>query len=184
MWLFYCHLPQGRCGLKYVSQFLLNQFQFVTFRKEGVDWNSKSEIDKCNQKESPSARKVWIEIESGMVFFRRSQSPSARKVWIEIAYATGQTGDYRSHLPQGRCGLKCRSLLQLRLRHLSPSARKVWIEMPSLCGKCAARYVTFRKEGVDWNIERWQSRSMKWRHLPQGRCGLKLRLHQNSSCSS
>ena len=55
-------LPQGRCGLKF---------------------NHHSE-DMIHMM-SPSARKVWIEIDS---FFSGSSipvmSPSARKVWIEI----------------------------------------------------------------------------------------------------
>ena len=34
----------------------------VTFRKEGVDWNTKYELERIEPVESPSARKVWIEI--------------------------------------------------------------------------------------------------------------------------
>ena len=34
---------------------------------------------------SPSARKVWIEIDQAIDMATKELSPSARKVWIEIA---------------------------------------------------------------------------------------------------
>ena len=34
------------------------------------------------------------------------QSPSARKVWIEILYVSDVSDKIKSHLPRGRCGLK------------------------------------------------------------------------------
>ena len=77
------------------------------------------------------------------------------------------------HLPQGRCGLKstCNTLLLTPMP--SPSARKVWIEILMRWYWRALMFVTFRKEGVDWNVI-----NLNWcggwkRHLPQGRCGLK-----------
>ena len=42
-------------------------------------------------KESPSARKVWIEMEMVLKKDYHEVSPSARKVWIEI----GKTGTQR-----------------------------------------------------------------------------------------
>ena len=32
-----CHLPRGRCGLKYMLVHILNLSANVTFREEGVD---------------------------------------------------------------------------------------------------------------------------------------------------
>ena len=76
--------------------------------------------------QSPSARKVWIEISYAFCFATVVKSPSARKVWIEI-YAQ-------------------RVALTLSK---SPSARKVWIEiLHKPLGK-KKDSVTFRKEGVD-----------------------------------
>ena len=77
---------------------------------------------------SPSARKVWIEIEKGAGTETGDEgSPSARKVWIEIEKGAGtETGD------EG-----------------SPSARKVWIEMFKFLCNFFALTVTFREEGVD-----------------------------------
>ena len=46
------------------------------------------EIGNIRQKESPSARKVWIEIRSGERHIRTGESPSARKVWIEMLQRT------------------------------------------------------------------------------------------------
>ena len=61
--MLFCHLPQGRCGLKSV---------------EGAI------VDTVVQ--SPSARKVWIEILRSHTLRPACESPSARKVWIEIYY--------------------------------------------------------------------------------------------------
>ena len=63
-----CHLPRGRCGLKFRSL-----HRSLTPRK------------------SPSARKVWIEMEMVLKKDYHEVSPSARKVWIEI----GKTGTQR-----------------------------------------------------------------------------------------
>ena len=40
-----------------------NRGNWVTFRKEGVDWNEIIREPKCTESSSPSVRKVWIEIE-------------------------------------------------------------------------------------------------------------------------
>ena len=79
----------------------------VTFRKEGVDWNKRY-----------VAQQQWCEM-----------SPSVRKVWIEISIWHSPAGIHRSHLPQGRCGLKFNRFLALSTSSESPSARKVWIEI-------------------------------------------------------
>ena len=99
------HLPQGRCGLKF------NRFLALS-----------------TSSESPSARKVWIEISRGEWSADLVVSPSVRKVWIEISIWHSPAGIHRSHLPQGRCGLKFNRFLALSTSSESPSARKVWID--------------------------------------------------------
>ena len=80
------------------------------------------------------------------------QSPSARKVWIEIIKLLDCQFEHFRHLPRGRCGLKLCSQSCLLCHLQSPSARKVWIEIGLInCGVCGATS-----------------------HLPRGRCGLKL----------
>ena len=76
---------------------------------------------------SPSARKVWIEIEELHHTTINMKSPSARKVWIEIRWTKQFNAMFRGHLPRGRCGLK--SSFKLRGDNM--------------------RLVTFREEGVD-----------------------------------
>ena len=77
---------------------------------------------------SPSARKVWIEIDAfTSPIGTNLMSPSARKVWIEIQIAMVSS-----------------------LRGIgSPSARKVWIEIILQMSFLYAPFVTFREEGVD-----------------------------------
>ena len=57
-----CHLPRGRCGLKFKLVFC------------------SSKTDK-----SPPSREVWIEIRCMDPDFPRYMSPPSREVWIEIA---------------------------------------------------------------------------------------------------
>ena len=98
---------------------------------------------------SPSARKVWIEIAHSGRGRLQLMSPSARKVWIEIANVCTTFPTVFRHLPQGRCGLKCSISSHVNSRFTSPSARKVWIEILLDDSKRVCRAVTFRKEGVD-----------------------------------
>ena len=109
---------------------------------------------------------TWVRIEQAVTFRKEGVdwnatdisgenldkvSPSARKVWIEIL-----------------------SRLHILYWSSSPSARKVWIEIRLQLQISASGVVTFRKEGVDWNVQSRQRRSIRPdRHLPQGRCGLK-----------
>ena len=93
----------------------------VTFRKEGVDWNCQFVKIKVSCFASPSVRKVWIEISKSEYIARVGKSPSVRKVWIEI-YAS-----------------MCQEL------HVD---------------------VTFRKEGVDWNQMKNLFQSKVKSHLP------------------
>ena len=100
----------------------------VTFRKEGVDWNAITDNATQNRAWSPSARKVWIEID-GHVNKRQEPPVTFRKEGV----------DWNCVKQAARVGIK------------SPSARKVWIEM-KISKKPLWWYpVTFRKEGVDWN---------------------------------
>ena len=77
------------------------------------------------------------------------------------------------HLPQGRCGLKLAQSREENRDQASPSARKVWIEIYGRGTVIAFLSVTFRKEGVDWNINMLARAATYVGHLPQGRCGLK-----------
>ena len=151
-----------------------NRPYMVTFREEGVDWNKESSKNLSKSYWSPSARKVWIEISSPdalrigyKVTFREegvdwnlfintwhtiyTVSPSARKVWIEM-----------------------QAQIIVILCQRSPSARKVWIEITLPSKYEGANSVTFREEGVDWNLFQIQDRQQGICHLPRGRCGLKL----------
>ena len=128
----------------------------VTFREEGVDWNklamyhdftesSHLPRGRCGLKCIPPARSAG-----------HQQSPSARKVWIEIELHRCRVIKQWSHLPRGRCGLKwyrsiwqstegghlprgrCGLKFQGGVNHVqdesSPSARKVWIEISRVSG--------------------------------------------------
>ena len=166
------HLPQGRCGLKLIWLMLLPDLvSHLPQGRCGLKSNGKSLYD-TNMK-SPSARKVWIEILSWKDKAREFKSPSARKVWIEIGWnihqPPGDTVTFRkegvdwntvktklkiavkSHLPQGRCGLKFSVSRQARL-HTS--------HLPQ--GRCGLKYL-IHVVTITTN-----------RHLPQGRCGLKF----------
>ena len=87
----------------------LRQTDIVTFREEGVDWNHK-------------LRNIYRQ--SKVTF--REEGVDWNKMLTRIAESIS------SHLPRGRCGLKC-----------------VWFYL-SFC----ITPVTFREEGVDWNIKR------------------------------
>ena len=147
------HLPWGRCGLKY--DLLINDYQtyFVTFREEGVDWNT---------------RRTWIWKAADCVTFREEGvdwnrlpprqttrspgSPSVRKVWIEI--------------------LSCSMSSTLRLVTFREEGVDwnggLW---DAITG---GGDVTFREEGVDWNVKKETCDVTSPCHLPWGRCGLKL----------
>ena len=169
----------------------------VTFREEGVDWNHDVWCHQCWCYESPSARKVWIEMCSVRTFTRyASASPSARKVWIEIGLINCGVCGATSHLPRGRCGLKleCVPLLGVIESHL-PRGR-CGLKYVSLSRSEELYIVTFREEGVDWNISSncplfyfdvtFREEGVDWNHichcnlwnilchLPRGRCGLKF----------
>ena len=124
----YCRLPQGRCGLKYPCP-------------------------NCGES--------------------TTESPSARKVWIEMIIHCLRTGTRIRRLPQGRCGLKYYKKKKGRNQLWSPSARKVWIEMSLGVTYGYSKIVAFRKEGVDWNKKEGWIWEWLLSRLPQGRCGLK-----------
>ena len=145
----------------------------VTFRKEGVDWNRDNR------------------------FYFKHSFVTFRKEGVDwnICQLCNLFLCFR-HLPQGRCGLKSVSSISTILCSPSPSARKVWIEIKWVSFETKWKYVTFRKEGVDWNMSpsffstsssSSPSARKVWieiakvkltsvtrkSHLPQGRCGLK-----------
>ena len=147
----------------------------VTFCEEGVDWNNARDWAKKGRDESPSVRKVWIEIQSySAQDWLMCLSPSVRKVWIEIWFCIlllllpmvtfcEEGVDWNgsvmsllaraaSHLLWGRCGLKCMWEYARENLIVSPSVRKVWIEIWLILVPLTALKVTFCEEGVDWNV--------------------------------
>ena len=101
---------------------------------------------------SPSARKVWIEI-YWLVYILLSTDVTFRKEGVDWN-KNGNINDeqFCRHLPQGRCGLKSYKRYDNVTWERSPSARKVWIEIRTMHSLSPTRNVTFRKEGVDWNL--------------------------------
>ena len=128
-----CHLPRGRCGLKYlkapdsigtasvtfraegVDWNLCGDnktgWMIVTFREEGVDWNPHSPKSMLcalvTFREEGVDWNFWIMTN----YSRRAKSPSARKVWIEMTCRHCTRWSVYRHLPRGRCGLKFRWML-------------------------------------------------------------------------
>ena len=190
-----CHLPRGRCGLKWVA----------IIQNSSLSW-------------SPSARKVWIEMYSRYENDIAYKSPSARKVWIEMMKNLFQSKvkkvtfreegvDWNWTDPSNPMQINVTFREEgvdwnsCKISHHgftmpSPSARKVWIEILYIIyiivcqlrhlprGRCglksrctnyntAAWVVTFREEGVDWNARIHENFLVWFGHLPRGRCGLK-----------
>ena len=106
----------------------------VALRTEGVDRNLDIEIDRLVALVSPSARRAWIEIPSGIAgYTARTGSPSARRAWIEITEI---------------CPPCCWT-------DMSPSARRAWIEIAYQANSTAPDgVVALRTEGVDRNFAR------------------------------
>ena len=77
------------------------------------------------------------------------ESPSARKVWIEIILIAFPDTSFLSRLLRGRCGLKYLVSSSISLYSVSPSARKVWIEIYLKVLVCYLYLVAFCEEGVD-----------------------------------
>ena len=126
--LTWSRLPQGRCGCWLEIH---GPYQFVH--------------------QSPSARKVWIEIIS-FIYHRRKLLVAFRKEGVDWNWYT-----FFARLSA----------------HQSPSARKVWIEIRWYLPGITGHQVAFRKEGVDWNKRLFVVYTSHKRRLPQGRCGLK-----------
>ena len=83
----------------------------VTLHTEGVDWNSLQHKHLFVLFESPSTRRVWIEMyatTAGSQAYQRS--PSTRRVWIEMQS----------------------NMAYLVTPSPSPSTRRVWIEIQKL----------------------------------------------------
>ena len=124
----------------------------VTFREEGVDWNSQKKKKDTSSEKSPSARKVWIEIDAfTSPIGTNLMSPSARKVWIEMFWIWDFLIAVLVTFREEGVDWNRRSISASRRRSASPSARKVWIEIILQMSFLYAPFVTFREEGVDWN---------------------------------
>ena len=147
----HCHLPQGRCGLKTRTTSMINAYKcHLPQGRCGLKYAAtlhKSEIST-----SPSARKVWIEINciqhrEGSGISHLPQGRCGLKLCLKavlffllhrhlpqgrcgLKCSLWQASDIGAgHLPQGRCGLKYHESALLKSIVLSPSARKVWIEI-------------------------------------------------------
>ena len=101
-------------------------------------------------------------------------SPSARKVWIEIQFDSEIDVEVLGHLPRGRCGLKFTGFIKAIYNKKSPSARKVWIEMGRhlKCIMGNSRSPSARKVWIEILYLCSVVLSVN-SHLPRGRCGLK-----------
>ena len=77
--------------------------------------------------QSPSMRRVWIEIVTKLELRLKALSPSMRRVWIEIKNRLHDADAIR----------------------LSPSMRRVWIEIRKIPEDGITKGVTLHAEGVD-----------------------------------
>ena len=145
-----CHLPSGRCGLKF-------------------DVPAANPLTRA----SPPFGEVWIEISHGVGSDTRPKSPPFGEVWIEIQMpgVVGQTG--YGHLPSGRCGLKSQhtDAGRAQVRHL-PSGRCGLKFRNSGAGRIGLSSPPFGEVWIEIRTGR-SSRSAPASHLPSGRCGLK-----------
>ena len=80
-------------------------------------------------KESPSARRVLVEITPTQAFKLWAESPSARRVLVEIPRLSPVTCISVGHPPRGGCWLKCFSCHSCEECPVSPSARRVLVEI-------------------------------------------------------
>ena len=123
----------------------------VTFRKEGVDWN-KRECD-IIRREGVTFRKEGVDWNALGMYSETElmESPSVRKVWIEIGRPYMETYEYQVTFRKE--GVDWNRILSWALEAVySVTFRKEgvdWNIPPAHI--IAQRLVTFRKEGVDWN---------------------------------
>ena len=166
------HLPQGRCGLKYaLTKYNAETGLSPSARKVWIEIQYATFQSK-GATPSPSARKVWIEILSHIPLLPSLWSPSARKVWIEMLSWKDKAREFKS--PSARkVWIEMFFIGLSPFCGMSPSARKVWIEMLSSSifalpfGSPSAR-----KVWIEIAVYKYEHKRLKC-HLPQGRCGLK-----------
>ena len=126
----------------------------VTFREEGVDWNGQlCYLLRSEYRHLPRGR---CGLKSLMSRIERSFVPVTFREegvdWNNHHLYFIIKGYWR-HLPRGRCGLKSPSIQRRHKKPMtSPSARKVWIEILLSAQNRDNLCVTFREEGVDWNV--------------------------------
>ena len=102
----------------------------VTFRKEGVDWNTQAAAVVRVPLSSPSVRKVWIEIVDGGETYN-GLDVTFRKEGVDW----NNCGNWKS------CWCK------------PVTFRKEGVDWNmNICYYDIWIIVTFRKEGVDWNL--------------------------------
>ena len=90
---------------------------------------SQAELDKI-KRESPSAKRAWIEMATNSYREGRLRSPSAKRAWIEMR------PNFTAYI--------------IKIR--SPSAKRAWIEIETGAGACTLlAEVALCEEGVDRN---------------------------------
>ena len=92
-----------------------------------------AEIEKEDtDEESPSLRRVWVEIKRNHSFTRpTSRHPPCGGCGLKCK-TDRRTGYKNSHPPCGGCGLKCFEMLVKKEKKVSPSLRRVWVEISSI----------------------------------------------------
>ena len=148
--------------------------QGVTFREEGVDWNRAAWRTEARKNRHLPRGRCGLKCAPSVPLPGTHPSPSARKVWIEICRKERRSVQDWCHLPRGRCGLKYVSLSRSEELYIV-TFREEGVDW-NISSNCPLFYfdVTFREEGVDWNQMLPCCQWYILGHLPRGRCGLKL----------
>ena len=84
--------------------------------------------------ESPSLRRVWVEMSICALISAAPVSPSLRRVWVEISADNSAKQRGSCHPPCGGCGLKSIITNINTIARTSPSLRRVWVEITTLQG--------------------------------------------------
>ena len=109
------------------------RYYWVALRKESVDRNKGSKVQKNNKTTSLSARRAWIEILNVETLNALAcSSLSARRAWIEMYYGDGLTfadgvALRKESVDRNKYVVQCRKVMGVSL-----SARRAWIEMQTV----------------------------------------------------
>ena len=186
-------LSARRAWIEIVSRSAYYSPSPVALRKESVDRNQTTTLNRYHFTTSLSARRAWIEIVSRSAYYSPSPSLSARRAWIEmsghrqahtsptslsarrawIEIKTGKT--HRIYIPSlsaRRAWIEMASDPAVPVaRRTSLSARRAWIEIASEVVTEPLILVALRKESVDRNHCHLIPNSGTFRRSPQGERG-------------